>query len=56
MMASPPPAEGSFFHSPSRFGPTRWVWIDPSVGHRDDPVDPGDLDATWVRAAALNEW
>ena len=56
MMASPPPAEGSFFYSPSRFGPTRWVWIDPSVGHRDDAVDPGDLDATWVRAAALNEW
>jgi Zn-dependent protease with chaperone function len=56
MMASPTPAAGSFFHSPSRFGPTRWVWIDPSVGHRDDPVDPGDLDATWVRAAALNEW
>ncbi len=56
MMESPPPEEGSFFNAPSRFGPTRWVWIDPSVGHRDDPVDPGDLDATWVRAAALNEW
>jgi hypothetical protein len=56
MMESPPPAEGSFFASPGRFGQTRWVWIDPSIGHRDDPVDPGDLDATWVRAAALNEW
>jgi hypothetical protein len=56
MMESPPPAEGSLFASPARFGPTRWVWIDPAVGHREDPVYPGDLDATWVRAAALSEW
>jgi Zn-dependent protease with chaperone function len=56
MMESPPPAEGSLFASPTRFGPTRWVWIDPAVGHREDPVFPGDLDATWVRAAALSEW
>jgi hypothetical protein len=56
MMESPPPAEGSFFASPTRFGATRWVWIDPAVGHREDPVYPGDLDATWVRAAALSEW
>ena len=56
MMEAPPPAGDSFFNLPSRFGPTRWVWIDPSVGHRDDPVAPGDLDATWVRASALNEW
>ncbi len=56
MMDAPPPAEGSFFASPSRFGPTRWVWIDPSVGHREDPLAPGDLDATSVRAAALSEW
>jgi hypothetical protein len=56
MMDAPPPAEGSFFASPSRFGPTRWVWIDPSVGHRQDPLVPGDLDATSVRAAALSEW
>jgi len=56
MMDAPPPAEGSFFASPSRFGPTRWVWIDPSVGHREDPPAPGDLDATSVRAAALSEW
>ena len=55
MEAAPPPA-GSFFASQSRFGATRWVWIDPSVGHRDDPVEPGDLDATSVRAAALSEW
>ena len=47
---------GSFFAAPSRFGSTRWVWIDPSVGHRDDPAVPGDLDATSVRAAALSEW
>ena len=56
MMAAPPPAEGSFFASAARFGPTRWVWIDPSVGHRDEALLPGDLDATSVRAAALSEW
>jgi hypothetical protein len=56
MEEAPAPADGSFFASPSRFGPTRWVWIDPSVGHRDDPTVPGDLDATSVRAAALSEW
>jgi Zn-dependent protease with chaperone function len=56
MMAAPAPAEGSFFATASRFGPTRWVWIDPSVGHRDDVVASGDLDATSVRAAALSEW
>ncbi len=56
MMGAPPPAERSLFASPSRFGSTRWVWIDPSVGHRDDEVAPGDLDATSVRAAALREW
>ena len=56
MMDAPAPVEGSFFASPSRFGSTRWVWIDPSVGHRDDVPLPGDLDATSVRAAALSEW
>ena len=56
MMAAPAPTEGSFFASPARFGPTRWVWIDPSVGHRDEVLLPGDLDATSVRAAALSEW
>ena len=56
MMDAPPPAEGSLFASPSRFGSTRWVWIDPSVGHRDDPLVPGDVDATSVRAAALSQW
>jgi hypothetical protein len=56
MTDAPPPAPGSLFASPSRFGPTRWVWIDPSVGHRQDALDPGDLDATSVRAAALSEW
>ncbi len=55
-MDAPAPVEGSFFASPSRFGSTRWVWIDPSVGHRHDVPLPGDLDATSVRAAALSEW
>jgi Zn-dependent protease with chaperone function len=56
MTAAPPPAVGSFFASPARFDRTRWVWIDPSVGHRDEALVPGDLDATSVRAAALSEW
>jgi len=55
-MGAPAPAEGSLFASPSRFGPTRWVWIDPSVGHRAEALVPGDLDATSVRVAALSEW
>ncbi len=53
MMAGPAPAAGSLFASPARFGATRWVWIDPFVGHRDDSIVPGDLDRTSVRAAAL---
>jgi Zn-dependent protease with chaperone function len=56
MMEAPAPAADSLFASPSRFGPSRWVWIDPFVGHRDDPLQPGDMDATSVRAAALSEW
>ncbi|HVT41948.1 MAG TPA: M48 family metalloprotease [Acidimicrobiales bacterium] len=56
MIEAPAPSGGSFFDNPGRFGSTRWVWIDPSVGHRSDPIAPGDLDATSVRAAALSEW
>jgi Zn-dependent protease with chaperone function len=56
MMDAPAPPTGSLFATPGRFGPTRWVWIDPSVGHRDDLLAPGDMDATSVRAAALSEW
>jgi Zn-dependent protease with chaperone function len=56
MMDAPPPPAGSFFASSGRFGPTRWVWIDPFAGHRDEPPAPGDLDVTSVRAAALEEW
>ncbi len=56
MAEAPPPVPGSFFASPSRFGPTRWVWIDPSVGWRDEEQLPGDLDVTMVRVAALSEW
>ncbi len=47
---------GKSVFSAARFGASRWVWIDPSVGHRDEPVAAGDLDATSVRAAALAEW
>jgi Zn-dependent protease with chaperone function len=49
------PAGNSVFND-ARFGATRWVWLDPSVGHRDEPVAVGDLNATSVRAAALSEW
>ncbi len=56
MMAAPDPGPGSFFGAASRFGPTRWVWVDPSVGHRNEAPVPGDLDVTPVRAAALSEW
>jgi Zn-dependent protease with chaperone function len=55
MERAPEPAGNSVF-GPSRFGATRHVWIDPSVGHRADQVEAGDLDATSVRAAALSEW
>jgi hypothetical protein len=56
MMAAPAPAAGSLFASTARFGATRWVWADPFVGRRDDPIVPGDLDRTSVRVAALHEW
>jgi heat shock protein HtpX len=55
MERAPLPATNSVF-SPSRFPATRYVWIDPSVGHHDEPAALGDLDATSVRAAALSEW
>lgn len=34
---------------------TRWLWIDPMVGHRHDDT-LGNLDATSVRRQALAEW
>lgn len=55
MEQAPEPAGNSVFGS-DRFGATRFVWIDPSVGHRQDPMKAGDLDVTSVRAAALSEW
>jgi Zn-dependent protease with chaperone function len=55
MEAGATPAGNSVFGS-ERFGASRWIWIDPSVGHRDEPVGMGDLDATSVRVAALREW
>jgi Zn-dependent protease with chaperone function len=55
MEQAPDPAGNSVFGA-ARFGTSRQVWIDPSVGHRDDPALPGDLDATSVRAAALTLW
>jgi Zn-dependent protease with chaperone function len=55
MEQAPEPAGNSVF-GPGRFGSTRFVWIDPTVGHRHDAPVPGDLDVTSVRAAALSEW
>jgi Zn-dependent protease with chaperone function len=55
MEAAPAPAGNSVF-SAGRIGASRGVWIDPSVGRREVPVEPGDLDATSVRVAALCEW
>jgi heat shock protein HtpX len=55
MEGAPAPAGNSVF-GPGRFGASRWVWIDPSVGHRGDAPELGDLDATSVRVAALSEW
>jgi Zn-dependent protease with chaperone function len=47
------PPSGSFF-SGRRLALSRWLWIDPSVGRRDeDPM--GDLDLTVVRIGALAE-
>ncbi len=55
MEAGPAPVGNSVFGA-ARFGASRWVWIDPSVGHRDEVVTAGDLNATSVRVDALNEW
>ena len=47
------PPSGSLF-SGRRLAMSRWLWIDPSVGRRDeDPM--GDLDLTAVRIGALAE-
>ena len=56
LMEQAPPPSGNSIFSPGRFPATRYVWIDPSVGHHDEPMPTGDLDATSVRAAALSEW
>jgi Zn-dependent protease with chaperone function len=38
-----------------RWAATRWVWIDPMVGC-EEAAPVGELDATTVRRAALDEW
>ncbi|MHB8219807.1 MAG: M48 family metallopeptidase [Acidimicrobiales bacterium] len=48
------PASTSVFAG-HRWALTRWLWIDPMVGARGEPV-VGALDATQVRSAALAEW
>jgi heat shock protein HtpX len=55
MEAAPAPSGNSIFGA-GRFGASRWVWIDPSVGYRDVAPAVGDLDVTSVRVAALSEW
>ena len=56
LMEQAPPPSGNSVFGPARFPSTRYVWIDPSVGQRDQAAAAGDLDATSVRAAALAEW
>ena len=56
LMEKAPAPSGNSVFGPARFAATRYVWIDPSVGHHDEPMPVGDLDATSVRAAALCEW
>ncbi len=56
LMEQAPPPSGNSIFGPARFPSTRYVWIDPSVGRRDQSAAVGDLDATSVRAAALAEW
>jgi Zn-dependent protease with chaperone function len=55
MERAPAPSGNSVFGA-ARFPLTRDVWIDPSVGHRDEVVAPGDLNATSVRSASLALW
>jgi len=54
LQQAPPPAAGSVFTG-RQWASTRWLWIDPMVGHRDAPVE-GELDDTSVRRATLAEW
>lgn len=49
---APPP--GSAF-SGKRATATRWIWVDPMAGS-GAAGEPGDLDVTAVRLAALAEW
>jgi Peptidase family M48 len=51
--AGPVPRAGSVFAG-RRLSMSRWLWIDPAVGHRDQPLS-GDLDLTAVRIDALAE-
>jgi Zn-dependent protease with chaperone function len=50
---APAPSPGSFFAG-RRLAMSRWLWIDPAVGHRaEDGL--GDLDLTAARIAVLTE-
>jgi len=55
MANGPLPQVGSLFIS-SRFHVLRWLFVDPSVALRSREDAFGDLDATSVRCAALEEW
>ncbi len=54
MQNGPVPAPGSVFTGRS-LAITRWLWVDPSIGRRDQHR-LGDLDASDVRIAVLDEW
>jgi Zn-dependent protease with chaperone function len=55
MSAGPLPVPESFFAGPS-FDATRWLFVDPSIARRSRAEEIGDVDATSVRQAALDEW
>lgn len=55
MAQGPLPTKGSLFSSPI-YDATRWLFIDPSIGRRTPHEELGDVDATGVRRAALEEW
>jgi len=55
LVRGPVPAPGSIF-APRPLARTRWIWIDPMVGRRDEVLPVGENDATPVRIAALGEW
>lgn len=55
LAGDPVPAGTSAWFGTRRQMATRWLWVDPMVGCRDEETEPGNLDATGVRCAVLGE-